>query len=165
MTTTSLPLDQTAIVAFRRQLRVLEREVVRQLATDTSCCDVTLSQCHALLELAASDLSLTGLAAALDLDTSTVSRTVDGLVRVGLVERSEDSTDRRLIRLTLTPAGQAKVDFIDEGCNKYYADLLAGMSEQDKQGVLKAVGLLSERMRTLRGAACCARMENANGRK
>ncbi|HEY3416310.1 MAG TPA: hypothetical protein VGM23_05440, partial [Armatimonadota bacterium] len=57
-----------APVLFRRQLRALERELVRQLEADTSCCGVTLAQCHALLELATAELSLSGLAAALDLD-------------------------------------------------------------------------------------------------
>ncbi len=163
MSTASTPPDQTTIAAFRRQLRVLEREVVGQLETDTRCCGVTLSQCHTLLELAASDLSLTGLANALDLDTSTLSRTVDGLVRAGLVDRTEDASDRRLLRVTLTPAGRAKVASIDDTCNRYYADLLAGMNERDRRSVLRAVGLLADRMRSLRGSSSCSRTENDCG--
>lgn len=138
--------------------------MVRQLEADTGCCGVTLAQCHTLLELAAAELSLTGLAAALDLDASTLSRTVDGLVRAGMVERAEDASDRRSLRLTLTPAGRAKVAFIDGLCNRYYADLLAGISERDRRSVLRAVGLLAERMRTLRGAPSGSRTEDRNGR-
>lgn len=163
VTTRSASPKPAAIAAFRRQLRVLEREVVRQLEADTGCCGVTLAQCHTLLELATSELSLTGLAAALDLDTSTLSRTVDGLVRAGLVERAEDASDRRSLRLTLTPAGRAKVAFTDDLCNRYYADLLAGMSERDRRCVLRAVGLLGERMRSLRGAPCRSGTEDRNG--
>ena len=37
----------------------------------------------------------------------TVSQTVAALERKGLVERSEDIGDRRLVRLSLTPAGRA----------------------------------------------------------
>ena len=151
------------IAAFRRQLRVLEGEVMRQLERETRCCGVTVSQCHTLLELAASSLSLTGLAGALDLDASTLSRTVDSLVRAGLVDRTEDPSDRRLIRLALTADGRDKVAFIDEKCNQFYADLLAGMSERDKRGVLRGVGLLSERMRSLRGTASCMRTESVSG--
>jgi len=137
--------------------------MVSQLEADTGCCGVTLAQCHTLLELAASQLSLTGLAAALDLDPSTLSRTVDGLVRAGMVERAEDASDRRSLRLTLTAAGRAKVAFIDGVCNRYYADLLAGMSERDQRCVLRAVGLLAEHMRSLRGAPSCWRTEHRNG--
>jgi len=152
-----------SLVAFRRHLRVLEREIVRQLEADTGCCGVTLAQCHALLELSAVPSSLTSLATALELDISTLSRTVDGLVRAGLVERSDDVSDRRALRLSLTAAGAAKVAFIDETCNAYYAQLLAGMSEREQRCVLQAVGLLGERMRRLRGAVpsrkdgCCGK--------
>jgi DNA-binding MarR family transcriptional regulator len=159
------PGKKDAVPVFRRQLRALEREIVGQLEADTSCCGVTLAQCHTLLELASSELSLTSLAAALDLDTSTLSRTVDGLVRVGLVARSEDPADRRLLRLTLTPMGRAKVDSIDEICNRYYTVLLAGMSDRDQRCVFRAVGLLAERMRSLRRLPYCPRTENQNGKK
>jgi DNA-binding MarR family transcriptional regulator len=154
-----------ALAAFRRQLRVLEREVVRQLEADTGCCGVTLAQCHTLLELATAELSLTGVSAALGLDTSTLSRTVDGLVRAGLVDRAEDPADRRSLRLTLTAAGRAKVAFIDETCNRYYAGLLAGMSERDRRCVLRAVGLLAEGMRSRRGASCCSRTDDRNAQE
>lgn len=139
--------------------------MVSQLEADTGCCGVTLAQCHTLIELKASRLSLTGLAAALGLDSSTLSRTVDGLVRAGLVERAEDASDRRSLRLTLTPAGRAKVAFIDATCNRYYAALLAGMSERDRRSVLRAVGLLAERMRSLRAAPSCSKTEGCNGKQ
>ena len=103
-------MSQTKFIReFRRDLRVLEREAVRHLEGETSCCGVTLGQCHAILELSFSDSSLTALAAALDLDTSTQSRTVDGLVKAGWVERTQDAGDRRAVRLALTAAGRAKV--------------------------------------------------------
>jgi len=152
-----------AIAAFRRQLRVLEREVVSQLEADTGCCGVTLAQCHTLIELKAAELSLTRLAAALGLDSSTLSRTVDGLVRAGLVERAEDASDRRSLRLTLTPAGRAKVALIDANCNRYYLELLSGMSERDQRSVVRAVGLLAERMRSLRTTPSCSKAEGCHG--
>jgi DNA-binding MarR family transcriptional regulator len=163
VTTRSVAPKPAAIAAFRRQLRVLEREVVRQLVEDTGCCGVTMAQCHTLVELAAAELSLTGLAAALGLDTSTLSRTVDGLVRAGLVKRAEDAVDRRSVRLTLTPAGREKVALIDGTCNRYYADLLGGIGERDRRSVLRAVKLLGERMRSLRETPCCSGTEDCNG--
>ena len=149
------------IPEFRRDLRVLEREIVRQLEGETSCCAVTLPQCHVLLELSFGDLSLSGLTGALDLDKSTLSRTVEGLVQAGLVERSVDPTDRRAVRLTLTPSGRERVATIDETCNRYYADLLARMDASERQHVARVVRRLADAMRDLRGAApiaarCCA---------
>jgi len=146
---------------FRRDLRVLEREAVRHLEGETSCCGVTLGQCHALLELSFSDSSLTALAAALDLDTSTLSRTVEGLVKTGWVERTQDPADRRAVRLALTEAGREKVAEIDGMCDRYYQGLFDDMSERDRKCVLRGVKLLGEAMRSHRtapegGEACCA---------
>jgi DNA-binding MarR family transcriptional regulator len=145
---------------FRRDLRVLEREAVRHLEGETNCCGVTLGQCHALLELSFSDSSLTGLAAALDLDTSTLSRTVDGLVKTGWVERTQDPADRRAVRLTLTSAGRKKVAAIDAMCDRYYQALFDDMSDGDRKCVGRAIKLLAELMRAHRtsadGGSCCA---------
>ena len=89
---------------------------------------------------------------------------MDGLVRAGLVARAEDAADRRSLRLTLTPAGRAKVAFIDGTCNRYYADLLAGMSERDQRTVVRAVGLLADRMRNFRTAPASPKTEGCNGK-
>jgi DNA-binding MarR family transcriptional regulator len=150
-----------SIAEFRRDLRVLEREIVRQLEGETTCCAVTLPQCHVLLELSFGDLSLSGLTGALDLDKSTLSRTVEGLVQAGLVERSVDPTDRRAVRLRLTPSGRERVAAIDGTCNRYYADLLARMDVSERRHAVRVVRQLAEGMRELRGAApvaarCCA---------
>lgn len=157
-------METNVIDAFRRQLRALEREMVTQLEADTGCCGISLAQCHTLLELAKSELSLTSLAAALDLDTSTLSRTVDGLVRAGLVIRAEDPLDRRLLRITLTTAGRAKVESIDDVCNRYYGDLLSGLNEHDRDCVIRAVGLLAERMHSLRRSEICTLKEKRHGK-
>jgi DNA-binding MarR family transcriptional regulator len=145
---------------FRGHLRVLEREVVRQLEGETTCCGVTLAQCHALLELSSSELSLTSLAAALDLDTSTLSRTVEGMVKAGLVERAVDAADRRSVRLTLTPTGRERIATINEMCNRHYAALLGELSATDQRRVVRAVRLLADSMRRLRAGqqsqgSCC----------
>jgi DNA-binding MarR family transcriptional regulator len=142
---------EIVLTSFRHHLRILEREVIRELEAQTTCCGVTVAQCHVLLELSTSTLSLTGLSGALGLDPSTLSRTVDGLVKAGLVERTEDPSDRRSLRLALTAAGTAKVAYIDDTCNRYYAELLAGLTEEDREHVLRGVAVMAERMRGWQG--------------
>lgn len=150
------PVPKTpSLIDFRRDLRVLEREIVRQLAADTDCCGVTMTQCHALLELSLAELSLSQLAAELDLDASTMSRTVESLVQAGLVERKTDPADRRIARLTLTPAGRAKVASIDGQCNGYYGALFAEMSEDDRRAAARGVKALAKLMRGRRVAPTC----------
>jgi len=144
----------------------MEREVVRQLAQETGCCGVTLAQCHALLELSCAEQSLTALAAALDLDVSTLSRTVEGMVRCGFVERTQDSADRRSVRLRLTDSGRHKVATIDEMCNRYYGRLLEDLIEKDQRCVIRAVRLLAQLMRRQRahGPGSCCDTQDSRGR-
>jgi DNA-binding MarR family transcriptional regulator len=67
---------------------------------------VSLSEVFALHELdAGGGLAQQELAARLALDKSTVSRLVAGLEERGLLVRERDPDNRRIVRLSLTPAG------------------------------------------------------------
>ena len=55
-------------------------------------------------------LTASGLAAAADLSPATVTEMVDTLVGAGLVERERGTTDRRVVRVALTPAGRKAFD-------------------------------------------------------
>ena len=80
--------DKNFIQEFRSKLRILDREIEKQLKTETSCCGVSMAQCHTMLELMSNDgISIIDLAKMLELDKSTLSRTVDGLVNAGLIKR------------------------------------------------------------------------------
>ena len=145
------------IEAFRRNLRVLEREVMHQLQTETTCCGVTLAQCHVLLELSASGArSLKELVGALKLDKSTLSRTVEGLVKAGLVNRVADPADRRAVLMTCTSAGLNRVGSINDACNQEYAALLTGTSVARRQHIVDTVQFLADAMsRRRQGAGSC----------
>jgi DNA-binding MarR family transcriptional regulator len=55
-------------------------------------------------------LNLAAVAAGLDVNPSNASRTCDRLIKAGLLDRRESSTDRRNVTLTLTPVGRHLVD-------------------------------------------------------
>src|SRR5512136_774154 len=100
-------VDQKTLRTLRKSLRVLEREVELSMASDTGCCGVTLAQCHLLLEVEArGGTGVTELAEILDLDKSTLSRTVDGLCHAGLLSRETDPGNRRCHILSLTEKGR-----------------------------------------------------------
>ena len=71
--------------------------------------DLTLSQVCALYVIQHADhpMTLTELAPRVRLSVAATGRLLDGLERHGLVARSEDPTDRRVKRLTLTPRADA----------------------------------------------------------
>jgi DNA-binding MarR family transcriptional regulator len=60
------------------------------------------------MEIDESDrLTTSGLASRLRLDNSTLSRTIDGLVKQEQLERRRDDEDRRVVWLRLTRKGRA----------------------------------------------------------
>jgi DNA-binding MarR family transcriptional regulator len=76
--------------------------------------DLTLTQVKALTALSAGELTVKDLAERLGLSLPGASRAVDALVDRGLLGRREDTTDRRMKRLTCTPAGRQALRRLDE---------------------------------------------------
>jgi DNA-binding MarR family transcriptional regulator len=153
--------------AFRADLRVLEREVSLSMAADGGCCGVSLARCHLLLEAQErGSTSVTALAAALELDKSTLSRTVDGCCRAGLLRRRTDPSNRRQQIIRLTPRGEASAEAINAECDATYARLFDFIPADRRAVVVEAVGLLAEAMRRMRkepDSACCADAKDREG--
>ena len=81
----------TQAAALRELLRTLIRKLGLLERSEAVCCEVTLSQCNALVEIGrVGVLSVNQLADRLNLDKSTVSRVSDKLVLDGLLLRQED---------------------------------------------------------------------------
>ena len=57
----------------------------------------------------------------------TITRTVDGLVKKGLVERKVDQTDRRVAMISLTAAGQALHESTEQAAEEYLSTLLQNL--------------------------------------
>lgn len=114
------------IRGFRRSLRRFQRITTSQLK---DCCSrVTLPQCLVLLEIdECGRLTMGQLAAQLGLDNSTLSRTVDGLVARGLVERLPHDRDRRVVQIRLTEEGGSVCRSIhrenDAHCRRVFAKI------------------------------------------
>jgi DNA-binding MarR family transcriptional regulator len=145
---------------FRAHLRVLEREVGLSMASETDCCGVTQAQCHILLETEQRGCtSVTELASLLELDKSTLSRTVDAMYRSGLLDRQVDSCCRRQQVIRLTDKGREKADTINALCDASYRRLFDFIPEQKRRSVLESTALLADAMRRMRkepDAPCCA---------
>jgi DNA-binding MarR family transcriptional regulator len=80
------------------------------------------------------------LAGRLPLSQGATSRVVEGLHRGGLVERQEDPSDRRVKRVTITPAGRATVERFDEFREAKVAALhdFAALLDSDDRALLGA---------------------------
>lgn len=102
------------IIEIERRLGVLEDRI-------TDCCGLFMAQCHAVVELGRrNNVSLGSLAQPLNLENSTVSRTVNNLENGSLAERTEDSTDRRYVAITLTEDGQKVYENIEKWIDEFF---------------------------------------------
>ena len=130
-------MKQVKIRSFRKSLREFERLTVQQLKEDSCCQGVTLAQCHTILEIEDLGQATTmELSKRLGLDKSTLSRTVDGLVNIGLVERVPQPTDRRFNLLTLTAKGQEVADQINQSNDNFYRRVFEGIESGSHDEVI-----------------------------
>lgn len=130
-------------------LRELIRILVRNLGIlekgDANCCGVTISQCHAIVEVGrAKEISLNELAELLTLDKSTMSRTINNLVEGGLVVRELHPGDRRYITIKLTDEGINVFKNIEGGMSEYYKGVFTSIPEDNREQVLDSLKLLIE---------------------
>ena len=107
--------------------------------------DVTLTQYRTLVVLASrGPQTVAALAEAVDVAPPTATRMSDRLVRKGLVVRRHDTTDRRLVRLTLSPAGRRLVDTVTGRRRAEIAALLAGIPAAQQAALVDALQQLAE---------------------
>ncbi len=130
-----------------QKLRGMIKTLVRNLGLlekgEASCCGITLSQCHAIVEIgSAHSISLNDLAELLSLDNSTLSRTVNNLVNQNLAEREIDPNDRRYIKIKLTSQGMETFQSIEESMNEYFQSILESIPIDKREQVIESLSLL-----------------------
>ena len=109
----------------------------QQLREDSCCQGVTLAQCHTILEIEDMVQATTvELSKRLGLDKSTLSRTVDGLVNIGLLERAPDPEDRRFNRLSLTGKGREVADQINRANDEFFREVFDGIEGERHDEVI-----------------------------
>jgi len=138
---------------LREKLRQLERALDGCFRAEGGCCGLTLSQCHALLEVGyRGEVSLIDLAAVLGLDSSTLSRTVNGLVLIGLVNRLTNEKDRRYVAISLTGQGKKVFDEIEGIFNRTYSGVLGLIPEDKQDAVVESIALFADAVRDFNDA-------------
>jgi DNA-binding MarR family transcriptional regulator len=120
-----MAINPDTVQFFKSKLRLVGQRIGNRFKNEIVCCGVSLAQCHVLIELDQQCCcSLKALAEALGLDISTLSRTVDTLVKEGYVKREENPSDRRSINLTLSEKGREKTNYINTKSDEYYKEVL-----------------------------------------
>ncbi|MDE2869462.1 MAG: MarR family transcriptional regulator [Chloroflexota bacterium] len=88
--------------------------------------------------------TLTSLSRVIPLDSASISRHVDRLVRVGLVHRSRSTRDRRLVRLSLTDAGNRLVPELAQRVQANNAKFLAGITKREQEAMMRTIRRMLE---------------------
>jgi DNA-binding MarR family transcriptional regulator len=110
-----------ALVSASRAMVALAARSLAELDAD-----VTLPQFRTLVVLASrGPQRAADVAAELGVNPSTGTRMCDRLVRKGLVRRTRITDDRRVVRLTLSPAGRALVEEVTRRRREELARIVA----------------------------------------
>lgn len=129
---------------LRERIRQLERKlgILQESRQSRGGC-ISLAQCHALVEIGRTPkIALNELAEALNLDSSTMSRTVNKLVTNGLAKRDIDPVDRRYVTISLTDSGMNHFHAIESDQNAYFRKVYETIPVQKQQQVLESLRIL-----------------------
>ena len=139
--------------ALRELLRTLIRKLGVLERSEAGCCDMTLSQCNALVEVGrAGVLSVNQLADRLNLDKSTASRVSDKLVLDGQLLRQEDPSDRRYVVLKLTERGNQTYTNLESRMTAYFEEVIASVDPAERAAMLRGLQTLAA---ALNSNQCC----------
>lgn len=140
-------------VILRELLRLLVRDLGLLQKEDAACCGISVTQCHALVEVGRrGQMNLAELSDCLDLDKSTMSRTISSLTESGYVNRTTDSDNRRYVQISLQPEGRAVYESIEEKMNRYYQCIFEAIPQDKRLQVVESIELL---LQAVKQSACC----------
>lgn len=135
------PTVDGTIAAFEAfQLRLMAVHVA-----EFTTLDLTMAQAKLLyVVMAAGELSLSEIASQLRVTASTASGAVDRLVDLRLLSRTDDPSDRRQLRVSVTPLGTQTIEQIRELSTRQLRALFEVLSDDDLGIVSRAIQILSD---------------------
>lgn len=137
---------------LRDNIILLERKLGLLNDSEMSCCSTTMAQCHTIVEIGrAGNISLIDLANLLNLDNSTISRTVNNLVNSDYVKRDLNPDDRRYVTITLTDKGVGLYESIEYGIDEKFSAIYNSIPEDKRVQVLDSLKLLNDAFKN----CCC----------
>ncbi|MEG9250054.1 MarR family transcriptional regulator [Arthrobacter sp. Soc17.1.1.1] len=89
-------------------------------------------------------LRMTAIAVSIGIGKPSVSRQITALVKLELIERRPDSTDRRAHFITLTPAGKRKILGVQKARRQAFRALMADWNSPDIRELSTLLSKLNE---------------------
>ncbi len=129
---------------FRFLLRKSERSLDKKIGEALEDTSISFIQYHTLMEIEKQNVTnLKELSSALKLDSSTVSRSINILVKAGLVIRAVDQDNRRYIKIAISSKGEEACKKAGEICDHFYRELFSTISEDEHYEVSETIKLLT----------------------
>ena len=147
-------MDTPTAGALLREVARLHAHAQRE---QVACCNGTTStQCQILTEVGRhGPLTLAGLGRRLSLDKGWLSRAVETLVQEGLLTKEGGNTDRRTIRIALSPAGEARYQQLNETLNAHAERVMARVPLAERESVAQALVLLHQALQAEAAESVC----------
>jgi long-chain acyl-CoA synthetase len=110
--------------------------------------DLTLPQYRVLGILAEGSAAASGLADRAAVRRPSITAVIDGLVARGLVDRTQEDSDRRRITLRLTEEGERTVAEADRSVDEYLASIATCLPGKDEAMALRSLELWGQALST-----------------
>ena len=95
-------------------------------------------------------LTVKGISQKLDVAKSRVTKIVRGLIEKGMVEQISDPKDARIKLISLTPAGQRKLEAIDAFLREIHRKILIQMEAEERENMLSYLQILRSAMEAVK---------------
>ena len=95
-------------------------------------------------------LTIHELADQLNLERSTVSRLIDGLVKTGLVHRKINPNNRREVQLFLTEEGNRTIANVRNRSVDFFREMLSSLPDNDCRGILEGFQKFTKALQKVR---------------
>lgn len=108
--------------------------LIRKAASDQN---LTASQAFHLISIPYDGISMSGLSNKLGLDTSTLTRNIQGLEKLGLIRRAGETYDKRIQKNFLTSTGLQAVQNINESLININHSLVENLDIETQEGLIE----------------------------
>lgn len=137
--------DRPALTRALAAFEDFQQRLVGVHAAEFTTLDLTMAQAKLLYVVtAAGELSMSEIAQRLGVTVSTASGAVDHLVDVGMLARSDDPSNRRQVRVSVTPLGSANLDQIRELSARQLRMLFELVSDEDLEVIERATRIMAD---------------------
>ncbi|HEX3076671.1 MAG TPA: MarR family transcriptional regulator [Lachnospiraceae bacterium] len=105
----------------------------------------TTTQCYTILELyKTASLTMNELSDRMNLNSSTMTRILDNLVRDSYIARSKNESDRRIVIVSLTEKGIEVARDLDSAVKAYYKQIINNIPSGQVNNILESVSVLQK---------------------